>query len=74
MLKFFLDENMRPILAQQLVRSRTGLQAVAIQAFENGRLRGTPDIDVLSAISDEGWTLVTYDIRTLPVAVRALAL
>ncbi len=67
MLKLLLDEHVPPALAEELPRHRHGSAVVALQDFENGTLLGARDERILTAAAAGGWTLLTYDQRTIPV-------
>jgi len=71
MLKLLLDEHVPPALAEELPRHRPGSVVVALQEFEGGTLLGARDEQILTAAAGGGWTLLTYDQKTIPVVLMA---
>ena len=71
MLKLLLDEHVPPALAEELPRHRPGIAVVALQDFEGGALLGARDDRILAAAAAGGWTLLTYDQRTIPSVLMA---
>jgi hypothetical protein len=61
--KLLLDEDLSPELAEALVRA--GIEAVALQAWEGGRLLGAGDDRILAAATADGRILLTADRRSL---------
>jgi hypothetical protein len=64
-LRILLDEHVSPAIAEQLSRHRPEIIVVSLQQWEGGAYRGAPDPDLLAAAAAQGWTLLTYDRRTL---------
>lgn len=73
MLRFLLDEHISPAVCA-IVRERN--RRIAIESlldWRSGSLRGKDDNFVLTAASEAGFTLVTYDLRTIPLLLKILA-
>ena len=71
MLKLLLDEHISPDVAEGL-RRRTRLLIVHCMAeWENGEFLGQSDSACLQQAAAQGWTLVTYDRRTIPPLLKA---
>lgn len=67
-LLLLLDAQMSPETAVQIHKKRPEVSVVSVQTWRGGALRGQPDEQILQAATEEGWTLVTYDLSTiLPV-------
>jgi hypothetical protein len=60
-----LDENISPVVAEQLARKRPDIPILSLHVWRNGAYLGVPDEAVLTAACEEGRTLVTYDTQTL---------
>jgi hypothetical protein len=73
LLKLFLDEHLAPALAGHLRKHRPERETVALQEYQGGALRGIADDVILSIIAAEQWTLVTYDLRTIPIVLNQWA-
>jgi predicted nuclease of predicted toxin-antitoxin system len=66
-MKLLLDEHVPRAVAVGLRRRFPEIAVYAITDWEKGRLRGKPDGEVLMAAIAGGLTLVTYDLRTIPM-------
>ncbi len=66
MLKLLLDEHISPRVAAGLRRRDSGISVQCFAEWENGGLLGQDDAACLAATGLRGWTLVTYDRRTIP--------
>lgn len=73
MLRFLLDEHISPAVAEALKRLNPSLEVHALQRWEGGRLLGRPDAECLEAAAQNGLTLVTFDLRTIPNLLRTWA-
>lgn len=73
MLKLLLDEHIPPVLAEELPRHQPGLEVAALGQFQGGSLRGESDAEILKAAAASGWTLVTYDLMTIPPLLKTWA-
>jgi uncharacterized protein DUF5615 len=73
MLKLLLDEHISPDVAAGL-RRRTRLLIVHCMAeWENGEFLGQEDSSCLQQAAAQGFTLVTYDRRTIPPLLKTWA-
>jgi len=73
MLRYLLDEQISPVVAEQVSRKDSGIWIASVQRWRDGELRGRRDADLLSAAATEQLTLVTYDLRTIPDLLRTWA-
>jgi hypothetical protein len=64
-LSLLLDEQMSPEVAVQMQKKRPDVSVMSVQVWRNGLLRGQPDERILRAATEEGLTLVTYDLSTI---------
>jgi hypothetical protein len=73
MLKLLLDEHISPDVAEGL-RRRTRLLIVHCMAeWKNGEFLGQEDSSCLQQAGAQGFTLVTYDRRTIPPLLKTWA-
>jgi hypothetical protein len=73
MLAYLLDEQISPVVAEQLLRRCPGLRAEAVTRWQQGAYTGQPDERLLLAATEGGLTLVTYDLRTIPPSLAEWA-
>jgi hypothetical protein len=73
MLALLLDENISDEVARQVASKRPGIPIFSALDWEEGRLRGVSDEEVLRAAAEAGLTLVTYDVNTIPLLLVRLA-
>lgn len=73
MLSLLLDENLSNEIARQVTEKRPDISIVSAHDWEEGRLRGVGDEEVLRAAAEAGLTLVTYDVNTIPLLLVRLA-
>ena len=73
MLRYLLDEQISPVVAEQVSRKDSGIWIASVQRWRDGELRGRRDADLLSAAATEQLTLVTSDLRTIPDLLRTWA-
>jgi hypothetical protein len=66
MLALLLDEQISPVVAEQIPSRRPDICAVSIHHWRDGALTGAVDAALLQAAADDGLTLVTYDLKTIP--------
>jgi hypothetical protein len=62
---FLLDENMSPVVAEQVIRKAADAVVFSIQHWRTGRYMGADDATLLMAAHEEGLTLITYDLQTI---------
>ncbi|HEV2474401.1 MAG TPA: DUF5615 family PIN-like protein [Chthonomonadales bacterium] len=68
-----LDENISSAVAEQVRRHRPDLVIESVHCWRDGALRSCGDRELLIAAASEDWTLVTYDLRTIPTVVTELS-
>lgn len=66
MLRILLDEHLPPGLATAIKALREDVDVTSIHTWEDGAYRAIDDEAILVAARDEGLTLVTYDLKTIP--------
>lgn len=66
MLRLLLDEQMSPTVADQINVRHPQIPIQSIHRWREATLTGTPDPLVLRAALEDGLTLVTYDLKTIP--------
>jgi hypothetical protein len=74
MLAYLLDENMSPVLADQLRAKNGRIRVESVHRWQNGALLGQPDGSILRGARQEGLTLVTYDLKTIPGLIAEWAM
>ena len=73
MLAYLLDENISFVVAEQLTRKNPQMSVQSVYRWRNGELVGQDDGRLLRAAIEEGLTLVTYDLKTIPPLLTELA-
>jgi hypothetical protein len=73
MLKLLLDEHISPEVANGLRRRHRTIQVRYMVEWENGRFLGQEDVHCLTYAAAQGFTLVTYDRRTIPPLLKTWA-
>ena len=68
MLRLLLDEHISTTVAVQLRAKRAGIEVLSLKEW--GYL-GESDEVILTNAYDEGLTLVTYDLRTIPSLIKS---
>jgi len=66
MLSLLLDEQISPQVAAAMTALHSEVPVVSIYDWRGGALTGTDDALVLAAAAEDGLTLVTYDLKTIP--------
>jgi hypothetical protein len=69
-LSFLLDEQISPLVAEQLTNKRPDISILSVQTWQQGIFRATSDEVLLTAAREAALTLVTYDLRTIPPLLR----
>jgi uncharacterized protein DUF5615 len=65
--KLLLDEHISPAVARGL----SGVvEVAALRDWQAGAYLEAPDTLILQAAAVDGWTLVTYDLRTIPPLLK----
>jgi hypothetical protein len=73
MLKLLLDEHISPAVAEGLLRRNRWLTVFSMTMWERGEFLGRQDSECLDEAEARGFTLVTYDRRTIPPLLKARA-
>ena len=73
MLRLLLDEHIAPAVARQLHECIPELDVSPLAAWEGGVFLGADDAAILGAAARAGYTLVTYDLRTVPPLLKRWA-
>lgn len=73
MLKLLLDEHISPAVATGLRRLRPSISVCGMVEWEGGGFLGQDDAVCLRHAAARGWTLVTYDRRTIPPLLKTWA-
>ena len=73
MLKLLLDEHISPGVVAGLRRRNRTLAVRCFAEWETGSLLGLDDDACLQVAAAQGWTLVTYDRRTIPPLLKSWA-
>ena len=66
MLSLLLDEQISPLVAEQISARHPSIPIQTIHRWRRGAFTGVDDSLVLRAAAEEGLTLVTYDLKTIP--------
>jgi hypothetical protein len=71
MFALLTDENISPVIAEQVSRRRPDISIQSIFHWRGGALAMQPDQFILRAAAEGGLTLVTYDVSTIqPLVVE----
>ena len=70
-MRLLVDAHLSPVLAREL--QARGIDALSFRDWHAGEYRTAPDELVLTIAYAEGRTLVTYDLRTMPVLLQEWA-
>lgn len=66
MLALLLDEQISPVVAEQLLARQPGIPVWSVHRWRQAALVGASDPALLGAAHEDGLTLVTYDLKTIP--------
>lgn len=66
MLAYLLDEQISPVVAEQLQAKNARITVTSVHRWQGGAFVGQADALLLRAAAQEGLTLVTYDLKTIP--------
>jgi len=69
--KLLLDEHISPAVVQGL--SAAGIVVAALRDWQSGAFLEAADEVILQSAHADGWTLVTYDLRTIPPLLKRWA-
>ena len=73
MLAYLLDENISSAIVAQIVRKNPQINAQCVSRWRGGAFIGQSDGRLLRAAAQDGLTLVTYDLRTIPALLSEMA-
>ena len=73
MLSYLLDENISFVVAEQVSRKNPRIAVQSVFHWRDGAFVGQEDGPLLRAAMQDGLTLVTYDLRTIPPLLTELA-
>ena len=73
MLAYLLDENISPVVAEQLTLKNPQITVQSVHRWRGGEFVGQADERILRAAFQEQLTLVTYDLKTIPPLLVELA-
>jgi len=65
-LKLLLDEHIWPGVAELVKRQNPEAEVESIHHYASGSLMNTTDDEILAEAHRDGWTLVTFDLNTIP--------
>ena len=68
-----LDEQVSPAVGAEVLRHRPDIEIESVHVWQYGSYLGQSDRALLLAARMEGWTLVTYDQKTIPPLLVELA-
>jgi hypothetical protein len=71
--KLLLDVHVPAAVVAALVRRDPSPDVVHLRDWRGGACLGADDREILAIAAGEARTLLTYDLRTIPVLLRALA-
>lgn len=66
MLAYLLDENISPVVAEQIAIKNPAIEVQSVYRWREGMFVGQTDEKVLRAATEAKLTLVTYDLKTIP--------
>ena len=70
-LRFLLDEHVAPEVADAARRLRASAEITPMRDWRGGACLGLEDDILLAVAAEDGFTIVTYDLRTIvPLLVR----
>jgi predicted nuclease of predicted toxin-antitoxin system len=72
-LKLLLDEHVWPRVAELVLRALPTAQIESLHHHAGGGLLNTDDAVLLGEACRGGWTLVTFDVNTIPALLRDMA-
>ena len=70
MLKLLLDEHISPDVADGLKRRHRALVVHCMNQWEDGEFLGQDDSAILQEAGEQRLTLVTYDLRSIPLLLK----
>jgi len=73
MLAYLLDENISPVVAEQVASKNPQITVRSVYRWRGGEFVEQTDARVLRAAVQEQLTLVTYDLKTIPPLLQEFA-
>jgi hypothetical protein len=70
-LRLLLDIHIKPEVAAGVAAHRSACPVESLRNWKGGRYRTALDPDILAAAHEDGMTLVTYDLKSIPLLLRA---
>ena len=64
-LSLLTDEQISPVVAEEITRKRSDIKIVSIADWHNGDFKGKADSAILKMAFQEKLTLVSYDLKTI---------
>ncbi len=65
-MKLLLDEHIWPGVAELVKRLMPATEIVSLHRYAAGSLMNASDDEILAEAQRNGWTLVTFDLNTIP--------
>ena len=66
MLRLLTDENITPVVAEKVQSKRPDIAMQSLHHWRGGAFLGAADRLLIEAAYGEGWTILTYDQKTIP--------
>ena len=66
MLALLLDQHLSPEIAEQIHAKRPEIAILSLYTWREGAFVGSADPLILHAAMEDGLTLITYDLKTIP--------
>lgn len=73
MLDLLLDEHLTSDIVPAARKLCRGIRVVSIREWSGGHFVGAPDVEILQEAARQRVTLVTFDLKTIPLLLRAWA-
>src|SRR5687768_16801711 len=73
MLHLLLDEHLSPDVVAAALKLNRAIRILSIHDWMDGHFLGIPDAELLHEASLQKMTLVTFDLRTIPLLLRSWA-
>lgn len=72
-MKLLLDEHIWPGAAELVTKALPTAEVVSLHDYGGGNLLNTTDDEILAEAHRGGWTLVTFDLNTIPRLLGEMA-
>jgi hypothetical protein len=73
-LKLLLDEHIWPGVAKLVTKALPTTEVVSLHHYGGGNLLNTTDDEILAEAHRSGWTLVTFDLNSIPRLLSEMAM